>query len=122
MILVIFRGSHAARAGSGLPEQRCTIPGMYYALFYNYVPDVLDRRGPYRPDHLSLAGEYQRRGELLLAGAWANPTDGALLVFRTDGPEPVERFVSRDPYVANGLVTSHRIREWTVVVPTQPGT
>ena len=90
--------------------------GMYYALFYDYVPDVLERRGPHRPAHLALAGEYRERGELVLAGAWNDPADGALLVFKVANREDVERFVEHDPYVKNGLVTAYQIRGWNVVI------
>ena len=52
----------------------------------------------------------------LLAGAFAEPADGAALVFRADDARPVEAFVQADPYVAEGLVTSWSIRQWTVVI------
>jgi uncharacterized protein YciI len=89
---------------------------MYYALFYEYVPDVLEKRTPFRADHLALAREHHAAGKLLLAGAFDPPTDGALFVFEVDAPAEVEAFVARDPYVANGVVTRHRIRPWNVVV------
>lgn len=89
---------------------------MYYLLFYDVVEDYVERRKPFREEHLGLAREYVGRGDLALGGALANPADGAVLVFQADSPEVVERFVSADPYVKNGLVTSWRIREWTVVV------
>jgi uncharacterized protein len=89
----------------------------YYALFYReVVPDYVARRGAFREEHLSLARELHARGELLLAGALADPPDGALLVFKTADPKPIEEFVRKDPYVANGLVTRWEIRPWTVVV------
>ena len=34
----------------------------------------------------------------------------AILVFRTDEPADVGRFVAADPYVTNGLVTHWQIR------------
>jgi len=37
-------------------------------------------------------------------------------VFRVDSAAEVEAFVRNDPYVKNGIVTSHRIRPWNVVV------
>ena len=64
-----------------------------------------------------LAAAARERGELMLAGAWADAPPGALFVWRTDDRTVIEDFVARDPYVANGLVTNWRIREWTVVVP-----
>lgn len=89
---------------------------MYYLLFYDVVVDYVERRQPFRDEHLGLARQYAERGELLLGGALANPTDGAVLVFKVDSPAAIERFVKNDPYVLNGLVTAWQIRQWTVVV------
>ena len=89
---------------------------MYYLLFYEYVENVLEKRAPYREAHLKLARQSVDRGELLLGGAFADPVDGAALLFRVDSPAVIEEFIAKDPYVANGLVTRHRIRPWTVVV------
>jgi uncharacterized protein YciI len=89
---------------------------MHYLLLYDYVEDAVARRAPFREEHLGLARESVSRGELLLGGAFAEPVDGAALLFRASDPSPVEDFVRRDPYVANGVVTRWRIRPWTVVV------
>lgn len=89
---------------------------MYHILFYDYVPDILARRGQYRERHLALARSLQERGALVMAGAWNNPADGAAFVFKTADRAVIEEFVRSDPYVANGLVTAWRIREWNVVV------
>jgi uncharacterized protein len=91
----------------------------YYVLLYDYVDDVVERRQPFRADHLALAREHLDSGVLVMAGAWADPVDGAALVFRAAGPEVIEAFVARDPYVEQGLVTNWRIREWSVVVGEQ---
>ena len=88
---------------------------MYFALLYETVPDYLERRAPYRAEHLQLAKEAQRAGKLLLAGAF-NPPEGALLVFRAESPAEVEAFARNDPYVRNGVVRGWRVREWTVVI------
>ena len=88
---------------------------MYYVLLYDYVDDVAERRPQFREAHFSLIGAHKDRGEVVMAGAWANPMDGAAIVFRTEDRSLVERFVERDPYVQNGLVPSWSIREWTVV-------
>jgi uncharacterized protein len=65
---------------------------------------------------IALAWEAHRRGDLILAGATAEPTDRAVLVWRTDDRSVVECFADGDPYVRNGLVTSWTIRPWTVVI------
>lgn len=89
---------------------------MYWVLFYDYAPDYLERRTPIRPEHFAWANEFRDRGELLMAGAFADPVDGAALIFKADTRETVEGFVAGDPYHRDGLVTGWRIREWTVVI------
>jgi uncharacterized protein len=89
---------------------------MHYLLFYDYVESAVERRAPFREEHLRLAREAKARGELLMGGAFADPVDGAVLLFRVDDRSVVEAFVRRDPYVTNGVVTRWRIRPWTVVV------
>jgi uncharacterized protein len=89
---------------------------MHYLLIYEVVADYVERRAPYRRQHLALAREAEVRGELVLAGALANPADGAVLLFRGSSPAAAEAFAKSDPYVLNGLVTRWRVREWTTVV------
>ncbi len=89
---------------------------MYFALRYDYVPDVLERRTPHRPGHVALANEFHAAGKMLLGGAFDPASTGALFIFKVDTIADVEAFVKRDPYVANGVVTGHRIHPWTVVI------
>jgi len=89
---------------------------MHLVLFYDLVDDYLDRRPPLRDDHLALARAAHERGELVLAGALANPSDRAVLVWATEDEDVVRRFVEADPYVTNGLVQSWEIRQWNVVI------
>jgi hypothetical protein len=88
----------------------------YYALFYDAVDDFVARRGAYRDEHLGLAREAHARGELVLAGALADPVNGALLVFQGESAAAAEAFARQDPYVKNGLITNWKVRPWTVVV------
>jgi uncharacterized protein len=88
----------------------------YFALHYDVVDGFLDKRTPYRPAHLQMVRDAQARGEIVMAGALGDPPDGALLVFRAESAELVERFAEGDPYVTSGLVTRWRVRPWTVVV------
>src|SRR6185436_961107 len=85
-------------------------------LFYEYCSDILERRGPFREEHLALAWKAQARGELVLAGALTNPVDGAVFHFRGDSADAVVEFTKTDPYVRNGLVTRWHYREWATVV------
>ncbi|MGA8041356.1 MAG: YciI-like protein, partial [Terracidiphilus sp.] len=74
------------------------------------------RRAAFRRAHLASAWAAQERGELVLAGALADPADGAVLLFKGDSPEVAERFAKADPYVVQGVVKRWHVREWTTVV------
>ena len=89
---------------------------MHYLLFYDVVDDYVNRRAPFRAAHVAYARAAVDRGELVLAGAFANPPDGAVLLFRGSSPVVAESFAQHDPYVQNGLVRRWYAREWTTVV------
>lgn len=95
-----------------------------FVLEYTYVPAILELRPPFREAHLALANALQQQGTILSGGpllsdaspsAPAKPT-GALFLFHCADRSAVEAFVRDDPYVVNGLVPSHRITEWSVLV------
>lgn len=88
---------------------------MHYLLFYEVADDYLARRAELRSAHLEKAWAASERGELVLAGAFTNPVDGALLLFKGDSPAVAEDFAKADPYVTHGLVRKWRVREWTTV-------
>jgi uncharacterized protein YciI len=88
----------------------------YFALIYELVDDYLARRATFRQEHLGLAAAAHQRGEIVLAGAFAEPCDRALLIFRAADPSTAEAFARNDPYVLNGLVKRWEVRPWTVVI------
>jgi hypothetical protein len=88
----------------------------YFAVLYYVVEDFVRLRSQYRDEHLRLIKEAHSRGELILAGAFTDPTDRTLLVFRASDRSVVENFVLSDPYVINGLVTRWELRTWNVVI------
>lgn len=88
----------------------------HFLLFYETASDYLERRPMYRAAHLEKARAAKARGELILAGALAEPADGAVLLFAGEDKTAAEAFAKTDPYVTNGLITSWRVREWTTVI------
>jgi uncharacterized protein YciI len=89
---------------------------MHYVLFYDFVDDYVERRKAFRDEHLAMAWAAEQRGDLVLAGAFAEPVDGAALIFQGDSPAAAEAFAKNDVYMKNGLVKSWRVRPWTTVV------
>ena len=89
---------------------------MYYALFYETCENYVERRAPYREEHLAYATAAHERGELMLGGAFDEPAEGALLIFEGDSRAVAEQFAENDPYVRNGCITSWSVRPWVVVI------
>ena len=89
---------------------------MHFLLFYDFLPDYLRHRPLHREAHLRLAWEAHRRGELVLAGALADPVDGAVLWFEGANDQVARSFAESDPYVKAGLVKRWSVRPWTTVV------
>jgi uncharacterized protein len=89
---------------------------MYYVLFYKTIDNYIEKRAPFRDEHLKLANAARDNGTLIMAGALADPADEALLVFNANSPQVAEDFAKNDPYVKNGLITEWKVRPWTVVV------
>jgi len=87
---------------------------MHYILFYDLVADYIEKRAAYRAEHLDLVRGAHERGEIVMAGALADPADLAVIVFRS--AEVGEAFAKADPYVNNGLVKAWRVRKWNTVV------
>ena len=89
---------------------------MHFLLLYAFTHDYIQRRAPYRGEHLRLAWEAQERGELVLAGALADPPDKAVLLFQGENDRAAREFATKDPYVTSGLVVQWSVRPWTTVV------
>ena len=87
----------------------------HFLLFYDYVGDVLERRPQFRGAHLDHAWAAVERGEIVVAGALADPVDGAVLMFAGADKSVAEDFARADPYVLGGLVERWHVRQWTTV-------
>ena len=88
----------------------------YYILVYKTTDNYIEKRAPFRDDHLGLAEHYNKRYGLIMAGAMDDPADEALLVFKGENDEAARAFVNNDPYVKNGLIKEWYIRKWNVVI------
>jgi uncharacterized protein len=108
------RGHDAKSAHAKLAAPEEAVP--YFVMTYHLLDDYINRRVPLREEHLKLAAEAHARGELVLGGAFADPPDKALTIFRSADRSVPENFARNDPYVTNGLVVEWEVRPWTVVI------
>jgi uncharacterized protein YciI len=88
----------------------------HFLLFYDYVPDYLERRTAHRAEHFRHARTAEARGDLFLAGACTDGEPIGVLVFHVADRRTVEDFAREDPYVLHGITTAWRVREWTTVL------
>ena len=84
---------------------------MKYVLFYEPADDVLTRAPEHFPAHSRRIEEFHARGDILMVGTFGDPVrQGSMAIFPTR--EAAEEFVAGDPFVLEGLVRSHELREW----------
>ena len=86
-----------------------------YILEYEYVSDILEKRTPYRAEHLALAEELLAKNLLIAAGPY-QPASGAVFLFNTNDKSIINSFIEKDPYVKAKLVTKFTVKEWNVVI------
>jgi uncharacterized protein len=87
---------------------------MKIAMFYELASDGLSRVPAHIDAHRARLREFHERGVLLMAGPFANPTEGALGIFTSR--EAAEEFIQGDPFVVNGVVGKWRLVEWNEVL------
>ena len=92
----------------------------YFILEYDFVDGYVEKRQPYRTEHLQQVQEAHERGEVVMAGALADDSNRGLLVWFVDDPGVAERFAASDAYVTNGIVQRWAVRPWNVVVGGSP--
>jgi uncharacterized protein YciI len=87
---------------------------MKYVLEYKLAPGGLAKVQANFMAHRERLLQFNAAGTLYMAGPIGNPPEGALAVFASR--ESAEAFVSGDPFVINGVVGEHHIREWQEVL------
>jgi len=90
-------------------------PELTHLLFYKYVPDIVERRGPYRAAHLQRIEALRAADRLLIAGAYGDPPAGGAIGFKGLTKEEVEAWADTDPYVTAGLVSERSVEPWKLV-------
>lgn len=88
---------------------------MKYVLLYTSAPDVMSKAPAHYPAHSARVDEFHARGDLLEVGLFGDPqAQGSMAIFRTR--EAAEEFVAGDPFVLEGVVADHELREWAEIL------
>ena len=89
---------------------------MHYLLFYEAIDNYVEKRAPYREEHLKVIQSSYDQGDLVMAGATGDPASGGVFIFKVEDVKKVEAFAASDPYVQNGLIKSWYVKPWKVVI------
>jgi uncharacterized protein YciI len=84
---------------------------MKFVLWGTYCPDALERRTPFREEHLAGLRRQKEEGVLVTLG----PTEGSTHVFgiyEAASREAVETLVKNDVYWRNGIWTAVEVYPW----------
>lgn len=89
----------------------------FYILEYRYTDP--ERRAAVRPRHLEYLEGLRASGKLVMAGPLADAS-GAIVVYRAADADEAQVLVDNDPYTAGRVTTGATLREWTIVLATDP--
>jgi len=84
---------------------------MKFVLWGRYCENALERRTPFREEHLAGLQRQKESGLLLTLG----PTEGSTHVFgiyEADSREQVEALIRADVYWRNGIWTEFEVHPW----------
>jgi uncharacterized protein YciI len=86
----------------------------YAVVLYESADDVANRARAHFPAHKARLDEFHAAGDLVLVGTFGDPqAQGSMAVFATR--EAAAKFVEGDPFVLNGVVRRHEIRDWNEI-------
>jgi len=86
----------------------------YAVVLYEPADDVVSRAPAHFPAHKARLDEFHAAGDLVLVGTFGDPqAQGSMAVFTSR--EAAGRFVEGDPFVLNGVVRRHEIRDWNEI-------
>jgi uncharacterized protein len=89
---------------------------MKYVVTYELAEGARELAMEHYPAHRARLDAFHERGVLLLVGTFTDEPVGAMAVFTTK--EAVDEFMADDPFLQNGVVGRHRVREWDEVLVT----
>ncbi|RDI64862.1 YciI family protein [Nocardia pseudobrasiliensis] len=86
-----------------------------FAVHYTYAEAEAAGRDEHRPAHRGWLSDLVDRGVVLTSGPYPDGS-GALIIFRADDAEAIEKLLATDPFAQRGLVAEVRFVEWKPVL------
>lgn len=86
---------------------------MKFAAIIEYTPDH-EKTDQIRPAHRQYLSKLLAEGKLAISGPFIDRS-GALIVYEADSLEEAEKILQGDPFHANGVFVTWKIRPWNPV-------
>lgn len=85
---------------------------MIYACIMDYGDKAEIQR--VRPKHRAYLLNLIAEGKVISAGTLLQPDDGGLFLYEASSLEAAQQMVDDDPYILEGCITRHRLREYEI--------
>lgn len=92
-----------------------SIPPMaWFTVDTTYVEDR-DKLMEVRPHHRDYLRELVAKGQVLVAGPWADDR-GGFVIYQVDDRAQLDRLLADDPYTTDGVAAGRNIRELNITL------
>lgn len=82
-----------------------------YIMWGTYCENVLEKRAPFRQEHLDGLAKQKESGVLITLGPTKDSTK-VFGIYESEDEATVRQLVENDPYWKNGIWTEYFIKEW----------
>ena len=82
-----------------------------YIMLGSYCENVLEKRAPYRQEHLDGLAKQKEDGTLVTIGPTKDTTQ-VFGIYEAADEATVRELVENDPYWKNGIWTEYFVKEW----------
>lgn len=77
----------------------------------SYCENALEKRTPYRQDHLTGLARQQEQGILITLGPTKDNTK-VFGIYEAEDEATIKGLIENDPYWKNGIWTEYEVKEW----------
>ena len=85
-----------------------------FIMWGSYCENALEKRAPYRQDHLDGLASQKQKGILITLGPTKDNTK-VFGIYEAASAREIKELVEADPYWKNGIWTEYEIKEWIQV-------
>lgn len=82
-----------------------------YVLLGSYCEGAIEKRTPFRADHLAGLAAQKEQGILMTLGPTADNTK-VFGIYEAETADEVCQLIEADPYWQNGIWTDYEVKEW----------